>query len=62
MAHKMEVLNEFEQLVFDMRKNQSAFFKTKHKDYLERSKQLEKKVDAYLFKKKDDHYNPKLEL
>lgn len=56
----MEPLNEFEQLVFEMRKNQTAFFKTKHKDYLNRSKQLEKQVDKHLENKIDEHFNPKL--
>lgn len=58
----MEGLNEFENLVFEMRKNQQSFFKTKRPDYLTRSKQLEKEVDKHLMKKIDQHYNPKLEL
>lgn len=41
-------MNEFEKLVFDMRKSQREFFKTKSTYFLNRSKELEAKVDRYL--------------
>ena len=44
-------MNEFEKLVFEMRKAQKEYFKTRDKVILEKSKQLERQVDEYLNKK-----------
>jgi hypothetical protein len=43
-------MNEFEQLIFDMRRAQKEYFKTRHNDWMMRSKALEKKVDQHLYK------------
>lgn len=41
-------MNEFEQLVSEMRNAQREYFRTRDKEVLQRSKELERKVDAYL--------------
>ena len=41
-------MNEFEQLVYEMRAAQINYFRTRSKDALKESKQLEKRVDKYL--------------
>lgn len=41
-------MTEFEKLVLEMRKAQKAYFKTRDKNILPLSKQLEKRVDEYL--------------
>lgn len=48
MENKM---NEFEQLVFEMRRAQINFLKSRSVKYLTLSKQLEKKVDESLIAK-----------
>lgn len=45
-------MNEFEQLVYEMRSAQINYFRTRDKEVLQQSKQLEKKVDEYLINKK----------
>lgn len=45
-------MNEFEKLVFEMRSAQINYFRTRSKDVLQLSKQLEKRVDEYLIDKK----------
>lgn len=45
-------MNEFEKLVYEMRSAQINYFRTRSKEYLQLSKQLEKKVDEYLLNKK----------
>ena len=47
-----KVMNEFEKLVDEMRSAQINYFRTRSKEYLQQSKQLEKKVDEYLLNKK----------
>lgn len=49
-------MNEFEQLVFKMRTAQKDYFKTRDKNHLRRSKELERWVDEHL----DAKNNPKL--
>lgn len=39
--------NEFEQLVYEMRSAQINYFRTRSKDVLQQSKQLEKRVDKF---------------
>jgi hypothetical protein len=63
----MKALTEFENLVYEMRKNQKAFFKTKgqktkNRQYLIASKQLEVKVDEHLSNKITEAEQPKLDL
>lgn len=41
-------MNEFIELVREMRKTQREYFRTRDKNVLSRSKELERKVDAYL--------------
>lgn len=41
-------MNEFEKLVYEMRSAQKEYFRTRSKDVLQQSKQLEKRVDEYL--------------
>ena len=41
-------MNEFEKLVFEMRKAQREYFKTKQNYWLVRSKDFEKQVDQYI--------------
>jgi hypothetical protein len=41
-------MNEFEKLVYEMRSAQINYFRTRGKDVLQQSKQLEKRVDEYL--------------
>ena len=43
-------MTEFMQLVREMRKAQKEYFKTRDKDVLAKSKQLEKRVDAEIKK------------
>jgi len=45
-------MNEFEKLVYEMRSAQINYFRTRDKEVLQQSKQLEKKVDEYLINKK----------
>ena len=45
-------MNDFEKLVYDMRCAQINYFRTKSRDVLQQSKQLEKRVDEYLINKK----------
>lgn len=45
-------MNDFEQLVCEMRSAQKEYFRTRSKDVLQKSKQLEKRVDEYLIGKK----------
>lgn len=47
-----EGMNEFEKLVYEMRSAQINYFRTRSKEVLEQSKQLEKRVDKYLIDKK----------
>lgn len=44
-------MNEFEQLVYEMRVAQINYFRTRSKDALKESKQLERKVDEYILDK-----------
>ena len=46
-------MNEFEKLVYEMRSAQIKYFRTRSKDVLQLSKQLEKRVDEYLVDKKN---------
>jgi hypothetical protein len=45
-------MNDFEKLVYEMRSAQINYFRTRSKDVLQQSKQLEKRVDEYLIGKK----------
>lgn len=45
-------MNEFEKLVYEMRSAQINYFRTRSKEALQQSKQLEKRVDEYLIDKK----------
>jgi hypothetical protein len=45
-------MNEFEKLVYEMRSAQVNYFRTRNKEVLQQSKQLEKRVDEYLIDKK----------
>lgn len=47
-------MNEFEKLVYEMRSAQKEYFRTRSKDVLQKSKQLEKRVDEYLKDKKNN--------
>lgn len=47
-------MNEFEELVYEMRCAQTNYFRTRSKEALHQSKQLEKRVDKYLIDKKSD--------
>lgn len=47
-------MNEFEVLVYEMRCAQINYFRTRDKEVLQQSKQLEKRVDKYLNDKKND--------
>ncbi len=49
-------MNEFEKLVYEMRSAQINYFRTRSKEVLQQSKQLEKRVDEYLIDKKNKHY------
>lgn len=44
-------MNEFEQLVYEMRAAQINYFRTRSEDSLKESKQLERRVDKYLIDK-----------
>ena len=46
-------MNEFEKLVYEMRSAQINYFRTRSKEVLQLSKQLEKRVDEYLIDKKN---------
>lgn len=46
-------MNEFEKLVYEMRSAQKEYFRTRSKDVLQQSKQLEKRVDEYLKEKEN---------
>lgn len=41
-------MNEFEKLVYEMRSAQKEYFRTRSKEILQLSKQLERRVDEYL--------------
>lgn len=41
-------MNEFVKLVYEMRKAQKEYFKTRDKSVLSKSKELERKVDSFL--------------
>ena len=41
-------MNEFTELVRDMRNAQKEYFKTRDKNVLQRSKELERRVDTYI--------------
>lgn len=47
-------MNEFEKLVYEMRCAQVNYFRTRSKEALQQSKQLEKRVDNYLLDKKNN--------
>lgn len=47
-------MNEFEKLVYEMRSAQKEYFRTRSKEVLQQSKQLERRVDEYLKDKKND--------
>ena len=47
-------MNDFEELVYEMRSAQIKYFRTRDKEVLQQSKQLEKRVDKYLSDKKSD--------
>ena len=47
-------MNEFEKLVYEMRSAQKGYFRTRNKEVLQQSKQLEKRVDEYLINKKNN--------
>lgn len=47
-------MNEFEQLVLEMRTAQKNYFRTRDKKYLQASKQAEKAVDDYLLSAADE--------
>lgn len=46
-------MNEFEKLVYEMRSAQINYFRTRSKEVLQQSKQLEKRVDEYLKEKEN---------
>ena len=52
-TQKRKVMNEFEKLVYEMRSAQINYFRTRSKEVLQLSKQLEKRVDEYLIDKKN---------
>jgi hypothetical protein len=41
-------MNDFEKLVLEMRSAQKGYFRTRSKEILQLSKQLERRVDEYL--------------
>lgn len=41
-------MNDFEKLVYEMRSAQKEYFRTRSKEILQQSKQLERRVDEYL--------------
>lgn len=41
-------MNEFEKLVYEMRSAQKEYFRTRSKEILQLSKQLERRVDEYI--------------
>lgn len=41
-------MNEFENLVFEMREAQKGYYKTKNRDWLVKAKKLEQQVDSHL--------------
>ena len=45
-------MNDFEKLVYEMRSAQKEYFRTRSKEVLHQSKQLERRVDKYLIDKK----------
>lgn len=47
-------MNEFEELVYEMRSAQINYFRTRSKEALQQSKLLEKRVDKYFLDKKSD--------
>lgn len=47
-------MNEFEQLVLEMRTAQKNYFRTRDKKYLVEAKQAEKAVDDYLLDAADE--------
>lgn len=47
-------MNEFEKLVYEMRSAQKEYFRTRSKDVLQHSKQLERRVDEYLKAKENN--------
>ena len=51
-------MKEFVELVAAMRNAQKEYFRTRHQDWLVKSKELEKQVDQAIF----DHNNPPLDL
>lgn len=51
---------EFFFLVVDMRQTQKNWFKTKNREYLERSKELEKRVDKEIERVQDIANEPEL--
>lgn len=53
-------MNEFEELVYEMRYAQINYFRTRSKEALQQSKLLEKRVDKYLIDKKSDQLNKKI--
>ena len=55
-------MTDFEKLVLDMRSAQKLYFSTRSSDALNKSKALEKQVDAMLKAKKDGESNAQLEL
>lgn len=51
-------MNDFEKMVFEMRKSQKEYFKGGGNYWLSRAKKLEKLVDQVL----DEKINPKLDV
>lgn len=47
-------MNEFEKLVYEMRNAQKEYFRTRSKEVLQQSKQLERRVDEYLRDKENN--------
>lgn len=47
-------MNEFVKLVYEMRKAQKEYFRTRSKEVLQQSKQLERRVDEYLRDKENN--------
>ncbi len=47
-------MNDFEKLVDEMRSAQINYFRTRSKDVLQQSKQLERRVDEYLREKESN--------
>ena len=47
-------MDEFVKLVYEMRKAQKEYFRTRSKEVLQQSKQLEKRVDEYLRDKENN--------